>query len=301
MYRILGGDGKEYGPVATETLRQWVNEARANRNTPVRPEGSDQWQSLGSLPEFAPLFAPPPPGWNAAVGGVPIGPLPQSGFAVASLIMGILGFITILTGLLGIVFGWVALRKIKMSNGRLGGRGLAKAGILLSIVALPVATAGYILVVRAANASLAGARGKAHAIHCVNNLKQLGLAARLYAGDYDGQYPSGTNWCGDLLTYAGTAKIYQCPGDAAQLSCGYAFTSALADLAEQDIAPDTVMFFESDTGWNASGGKELMITQPRHNNTFVIGLADGSVLQVQAARLAQLRWNPTNRTNNVKE
>lgn len=117
MYRILGGDGKEYGPVTTETLRQWVNEARANRKTQVRPEGSDQWQLLGSLPEFA----PPPPGLNAAVGGVPIGPVPQSGFAVASLIMGILGFITILTGVLGIVFGLVALRKIKTSNGRLGG------------------------------------------------------------------------------------------------------------------------------------------------------------------------------------
>jgi len=164
-----------------------------------------------------------------------------------------------------------------------------------------VATAGYLVAVRAANASLAGARSKAHAIHCVNNLKQLGLAARLYADEYDDIYPAGTNWCNTLLTYAGTPKTYQCPGDGARLSCGYAFNSALAGFTEQDIAPDTVMFFVSDSGWNATGGKELMIRQPRHNNTFVIGLADGSVLQVQAARLEQLRWNPTNRTNNVKE
>ena len=149
--------------------------------------------------------------------------------------------------------------------------------------------------------ALANAKGKAQTINCVNNLKQLGLSVRLYAGDYNDTYPSGTNWCGDLLTYAGTAKIYQCPGDSAQLGCGYAFNSALAGLAEQDIAPDTVMFFESDTGWNASGGKELMITQPRHNNTFVIGLADGSVQQMRAAQVAQLRWNPTNNTQNAKE
>ena len=30
MYKILGGDGKEYGPVLADTLRQWVREGRAN-------------------------------------------------------------------------------------------------------------------------------------------------------------------------------------------------------------------------------------------------------------------------------
>jgi len=301
MYRILGGDGREYGPVTADTLRQWINEARANRNTQICPEGSERWQSLGSLPEFAALFAPSPSGLNAAVGGVPIGPIPQSGLAVASLVMGILAFISIITALPGVIFGMVALRKIKTSNGRVGGRGLARAGIILSLVALPLATGLYFVIARAASTSMAEARARAKTIQCVNNLKQLGLSVRLYAGDNHDNYPSGTNWCNALLTYAGTAKLYQCPGDAAQLSCGYAFNAALNGIPEQDIAPDTVMFFESDSGWNATGGKELMIAQPRHNKTYVIGLADGSVQQIQAARLAQLRWNPTNNTQNPKE
>ena len=53
MYKILGGDGKEYGPISADTLRQWVVEGRANAQTQVQPDGSTGWQALGSLPEFA--------------------------------------------------------------------------------------------------------------------------------------------------------------------------------------------------------------------------------------------------------
>jgi len=58
MYRILGGDGKEYGPITTETLRQWIAEGRANAETQVRPEGASEWQALGSLPEFSSATTP---------------------------------------------------------------------------------------------------------------------------------------------------------------------------------------------------------------------------------------------------
>jgi hypothetical protein len=56
MYKILGGDGKEYGPVSVETLRQWITEGRANARTQVLPEGSTNWIALGQLNEFANEF-----------------------------------------------------------------------------------------------------------------------------------------------------------------------------------------------------------------------------------------------------
>ncbi len=59
MYKILGGDGKEYGPISAETLRQWMAEGRANAQTQVQPEGTTGWVSLGTLPEFA-AAAPTP-------------------------------------------------------------------------------------------------------------------------------------------------------------------------------------------------------------------------------------------------
>jgi hypothetical protein len=65
MYKILGGDGKEYGPVTADTLRQWLAEGRANAQTMVLAEGGSNWVALGSLPEFA--AAPVAPAWQGGV------------------------------------------------------------------------------------------------------------------------------------------------------------------------------------------------------------------------------------------
>jgi hypothetical protein len=59
MYKIRGGDGKEYGPVSTETLKQWVAEGRANAQTQVQPEGELTWMALGQVPAFADQAAAP--------------------------------------------------------------------------------------------------------------------------------------------------------------------------------------------------------------------------------------------------
>jgi uncharacterized membrane protein len=62
MYKIIGADGKEYGPVNTELLRQWIAEGRLNAQSRVQPEGSPDWKTVGELPEFADLFRTAQPG-----------------------------------------------------------------------------------------------------------------------------------------------------------------------------------------------------------------------------------------------
>lgn len=52
MYKIIGGDQKEYGPVTQEQILQWLKDNRANAQTLVQKEGGP-WVPLGSLPEFA--------------------------------------------------------------------------------------------------------------------------------------------------------------------------------------------------------------------------------------------------------
>jgi type II secretory pathway pseudopilin PulG len=296
MYRILGGDGKEYGPVSAETLRQWVNEGRVNRHTQV----SEPWQPLSAVPEFAALFSAPPLGMNAAVGGMPVGPAPTSSMAITSLVLGITGFLCFITAIPGLILGFVAMKKIKTSEGRLGGQGLALAGTIVSGVALVMSIAVLGIYAGLLIPALSKAKGRAQTINCVNNLKQLSLAVRLYAGDNNDKFP-GTNWCDAIQADVGNPRPFQCPADAASLRSGYAYNIALSGMADADIAPDTVLFFESDADWNGCGGKELMITTPRHNNTYVIALADGSVQQIQAARLTQLRWNPTNSVKQSRE
>jgi hypothetical protein len=57
MYKIIGADGNEYGPISADQLRQWIAEGRANAQTKVQPEGSTEWKTLGTLAEFADVFA----------------------------------------------------------------------------------------------------------------------------------------------------------------------------------------------------------------------------------------------------
>ena len=59
MYKILGGNQKEYGPVTAEQLREWVTQQRVNAQTMVLADGATEWRPLNSFPEFAALFSPP--------------------------------------------------------------------------------------------------------------------------------------------------------------------------------------------------------------------------------------------------
>lgn len=63
-----------------------------------------------------------------------------SGFAIASLILGLLFFVP-LGFLLAIIFGFIALSRIKDSNGALKGKGLAITGLVLGfswILLIPI-------------------------------------------------------------------------------------------------------------------------------------------------------------------
>lgn len=56
QYKVLGGDGLEYGPVYDEQIRQWIAEGRLERKSPVKPPDAKDWVFLGDLPEFAAAF-----------------------------------------------------------------------------------------------------------------------------------------------------------------------------------------------------------------------------------------------------
>jgi TM2 domain-containing membrane protein YozV len=59
MYKIIGGDGRPYGPITIEQVRQWIAEGRANAQTLAQLDGMADWKPLGTFPEFAGTFPPP--------------------------------------------------------------------------------------------------------------------------------------------------------------------------------------------------------------------------------------------------
>jgi hypothetical protein len=65
MYKIIGADGRVYGPASAEQVRRWIGEGRINAQSSVQAEGSTEWKLLSTFPEFADALAAkaaPPPG-----------------------------------------------------------------------------------------------------------------------------------------------------------------------------------------------------------------------------------------------
>ena len=297
MYRVLGADSKEYGPVNGEVLRQWITEGRANAQTRVKVEGATDWQTLASVPEFEALFAYPagaPPPLFAAPAETK-----TSGLAITSLVLGILGICGI-TALVGLIMGVVALVKINRSGGRLQGQGLAIAGICVSafmlLVSIPF-VAGLTLPAlararhRAQVISQSTPQQRMQTIHCVNNMKQLGLAVRVYSVDHNDQLPPAATWCDAIQSNVGSPSVFQCPSEPGR-RCAYAFNAKLDGKKVSEIDPQTVVLFESDAGWNGTGGADSLKPHKHSTGRVNVALADGAVMQIQLSQLGTLRWDP---------
>ncbi len=67
MYKILGVDGKEYGPATAEAVIQWIHEGRATAATHVKLGTAAEWKPLSDFPEFATAL-----GAKAAAGPPPL-------------------------------------------------------------------------------------------------------------------------------------------------------------------------------------------------------------------------------------
>jgi prepilin-type processing-associated H-X9-DG protein len=297
MFKVIGTDGKEYGPVTAEQLRQWLAQGRVNGQTKVQSGNSAEWKLLAEISEFGDDLknrVPPPPT------GVPMAPAPvaagaapakTSSMAVISLVLGILGLFTCgITALVGLVLGIIALAKINRSAGRLSGNGLAIAGICTSgvfLLMIPI-FAGMLL------PALAKAKQKAQSVACMNNMKQLALAVKMYADDNKDQLPPAATWCDALQPFVGSEGPFKCPAANAEERCGYALNARLAGAAENkiEVAATTVLIFETEGGWNVSGGPELLLNRPRHGRAVGVAFADGHVEMVPESRLKAVRWDP---------
>jgi hypothetical protein len=140
MYRIIGVDHREYGPVSADQVRQWMKEGRLNGTTLMQAEGVAGWRPLATFPEFGvpPHTAPATP--HAPPSYAPVtapATAPTNGNAITGLIFGILSVTCVCAGLpigaIGIVFSCIALSQLNHNPGQKG-KGMAIAGLVLSVI-----------------------------------------------------------------------------------------------------------------------------------------------------------------------
>lgn len=151
MFKIIGADLKEYGPVSAEQLRLWVMEGRVNANTRIKPEGGMEWRVMSEFHEFADILPKAPPPAPAVSPIAPISPLAQvprnNQLAIWSLVCGILAMIPCcgcIGAPLAIIFGAIALSQLN-AEPHMTGRGFAITGIVLGILGILAGIAGYFL------------------------------------------------------------------------------------------------------------------------------------------------------------
>jgi prepilin-type processing-associated H-X9-DG protein len=194
--------------------------------------------------------------------------------------------------------------------------------MLLVVVAVIAILAAMLL------PALAKAKTKATQINCVNNLKQCGLAFRIWEGDNGDKMPmdvpvakGGTKECDTgaetfrhfqvMSNELSTPKILACPADTRTAADNFTRlknqnVSYFVGLEANDMNPQ--MFLDGDR--NITGGSEpqngilklvpggpASWTAAIHNNQGNVGLADGSVQQCSNAALLNMLKNSGDATN----
>ena len=145
MYKVIGTDGKEYGPAEAGHLREWIRQGRVEPQTPVFVAGSPEWTFVGLLPEFAQEFPKTSPPVLSNPAPAPLSP-PGHSMAKAGLFCGILSITVgccccgLPFNLLGLVFSLIALVQISENRSEQlqvsRSRDLAILGLILSLLSL---------------------------------------------------------------------------------------------------------------------------------------------------------------------
>jgi hypothetical protein len=198
---------------------------------------------------------------------------PENNLSIVSLVLGILSLACLgfLSGIPAIITGHMAYNRSKKDPARYGSAGTALAGLVLGYIGTALTTIALIAFAGALLLpALARAKGKAQTVQCVNNMKQIGLAARIWSNDHNESFPP------DLVSMSNELvrpNILVCPGDKSK--------SPAADWSQFDPAQHSSYEFLTPGAKEAEVIQQVTFQCPVHGN---VGMGDGSVQQQSGNR-----------------
>jgi prepilin-type processing-associated H-X9-DG protein len=299
MFNIIGADGKQYGPVSVEQLRSWRTQGRINALTRIQAVGTAEWRPAREVPELASLFQTSGPAQSGTA--PPVLKAPEmnerrKGMAVLSFVLGICSFVlclSFITALPAIILGHVARNRAARSPERFGGGGFAMAGIVLGYVSILFTLVIASLVIPAASRSPGRSFARRRPVmqmptDCQNNLRQIGLAMKVWALERNDQYPFNvsTNSGGSLeLCSPGPDGFETDPVPHLRLISNElsnpAFLVCPSDSGKHPSAdfsslrPENVSYqFRTGTNINSDNPQEILAVCPVHGNVLY---CDGNV------------------------
>jgi len=201
--------------------------------------------------------------------------------------------------------------------------GFTLVGLLIIIAVIAILAAMLL-------PALASAKRKAQRINCVNNLKQNGVAFRLWEGDNGDKYPMAvsTNKNGTMEYAEGgntfrhfqvmsnelsTLKILVCPADDRTAAASFARlknqnVSYFVGLDATEVRPQMLLTGDRNVTNGLFPVRSVLELRPEipagwtealHNGQGNVGLADGSVQQVTIDGLRNAIKNSGDTTNRI--
>jgi prepilin-type N-terminal cleavage/methylation domain-containing protein len=114
--------------------------------------------------------------------------------------------------------------------------------------------------------ALAAAKRKAQRINCVSNLKQIGIAFRLWEGDNGDRYPMAVS----TVQNGSKEKIYCAANTSGQAPAGYGLTNIFVVMSNECSTPK-ILFCPSDSVRNYTTNFTVLNNNNANMSYFVCG------------------------------